>query len=41
MIEFKERKTNWWEIIKLTFQGAALGACIVSIYLLFCLWGAV
>jgi len=41
MIEFKERYTTWRENIKLAMQGAALGACIVGIYFLFCLWGAV
>ena len=37
----KDRLTTWRENIKLAFQGAALGVCIIGIYLLFCLWGAV
>ena len=37
----KDRLTTWRENIKLALQGAALGVCIIGIYLLFCLWGAV
>ena len=41
MIEFEKKTVLWKENVKLAFQGAALGACIVGIYFLFCLWGAV
>jgi len=41
MIEFEKKIVPWRENIKLAFQGAALGACIIGIYLLFWIWGAV
>ena len=39
MIELKEKYSTWRENIKLAFQGAALGACVVCFYFLFWIWG--
>jgi len=41
MIELKEKYSTWRENIKLTLQGAALGACCLGFYLIFWMWGAV
>ena len=41
MIEFEKKTVLWKENVKLALQGAVLGACVLCIYLLFCLWGAV
>ena len=40
-LKFEKKYSPWKENVKLAFQGAALGACVVGIYFLFCLWGAV
>ena len=41
MIEFEKKIVPWKENVKLTLQGAALGACCLGFYLIFWMWGAV